>query len=125
MARGGRRLFSVVLCWIVLAGGMASSQPHHGAAGFAVRSASLTNVQDLDQLRDLFNQRAGVPRLILLLSPTCTTCIAGASWVQQNILDAHPAADLHVYAIWMPILPTDKRSRWDDGLLNDPRVTHL
>ncbi len=51
--------------------------------------------------------------------------MAGASWVQQHILEANPALDLQVYAIWVPILPTDKRSRWDDDLLNDPRVTHL
>ncbi len=45
--------------------------------------------------------------------------------VQQQILDADPAADLAVYAIWLPILPTDARDQWDGQLLADPRVTHL
>jgi len=33
--------------------------------------------------------------------------------------------DLQVYVIWVPILPTDERSQWDEELLNEPRVTHL
>ncbi len=33
--------------------------------------------------------------------------------------------DLRVYAIWVPMLPTDERSQWEEELLNDPRVTHL
>lgn len=41
------------------------------------------------------------------------------------MLQAHPAATLQVYVIWMPMLPTDARSRWDDHILNDPRVIHL
>ncbi len=69
MAHGGRKLFSVVLFCVVLAGGMAPSQPRHGTA-VAAQDAVLTDLQDLGQLRDLFNQQAGVPRLILLLSPT-------------------------------------------------------
>ena len=70
MARGGRKLFSVVLFWVVLASGMAPLQPRHGAAVFATEDATLADLDDLDQLRDVFNERAGVPRLILLLSPT-------------------------------------------------------
>ncbi len=69
MVRGGRKLLSVVLFCIVLAGGVAPSQPRHGMTA-AAQDASLTDLQDLGQLRDLFNQQAGVPRLILLLSPT-------------------------------------------------------
>lgn len=45
--------------------------------------------------------------------------------MQQQILDAYPAADLAVFAIWMPILPTDARDQWDGQVLADPRVTHL
>ncbi|MDP9359705.1 MAG: hypothetical protein M3Q71_05755 [Chloroflexota bacterium] len=70
MAHGGRKLFSIVLFWVVVAGGIAPLPSRHGMAVFATEDAALADLQDLDQLRDLFNQRAGVPRLILLLSPT-------------------------------------------------------
>ncbi|MGH8932524.1 MAG: hypothetical protein ACRDZO_18345 [Egibacteraceae bacterium] len=45
--------------------------------------------------------------------------------MHQEILQAHPEAELAVYTIWLPMLPTDSRARWDDHVLNDPRVTHL
>lgn len=45
--------------------------------------------------------------------------------MQQNILEKHPDAKLAVYAVWLPMLATDARSEWDDGLLNDPRVRHF
>ncbi len=70
MARGGWKLLSIVLFCAVLAGGMVLPPPQAGTAIVAAQDAALTDLDDLDQLRDLFNQRAGVPRLILLLSPT-------------------------------------------------------
>ncbi|MFQ5968508.1 MAG: hypothetical protein ACE5MI_13015 [Acidimicrobiia bacterium] len=45
--------------------------------------------------------------------------------MQQEILDANPEADLAVYAIWMPMLFSDARFRWDPGLLPDSRVVHF
>lgn len=45
--------------------------------------------------------------------------------MQQNILEKHPAADLRVYAVWLPMLATDARSEWDPSLLDDPRVQHF
>ncbi len=70
MVRTERMLFSVVLCWVIVASGMVPLQPRHGRAVFVTEDATLADLQDLNQLRDLFNERAGVPRLILLLSPT-------------------------------------------------------
>lgn len=52
-------------------------------------------------------------------------CLAGASWVQQNILEKDPAAELRVYTVWLPMLATDARSEWDPELLDDPRVQHF
>jgi hypothetical protein len=45
--------------------------------------------------------------------------------VQTNILEQYPSADLHVYAIWLPMLSTDARSEWHEDLLPDPRVRHF
>ena len=45
--------------------------------------------------------------------------------MRQNVLDKYPSAKLRVYAVWMPMLPTDARSEWDATLLDDRRVRHF
>ncbi|MBA2276620.1 MAG: hypothetical protein H0W06_02540 [Chloroflexia bacterium] len=70
MVRNGGKLFAIILFCVLLAGGMALSTPRPGTDVLATQDAALTDLDDLTQLRDQFNQRAGVPRLILLLSPT-------------------------------------------------------
>ncbi len=51
--------------------------------------------------------------------------MAGASWVQQEVLEKNPGRDVQVYAVWFNVLPTDSRGRWDPDLLDDPRVTEF
>jgi len=53
------------------------------------------------------------------------TCRLGASVEQQQILAQYPDADLAVDVIWMPMLPSDARDKWDSQFLTDPRVTQL
>ena len=48
----------------------------------------------------------------------------GARWVQEEILEKHPEADIRVYAIWFSMLPSDSRSRWKSHVTSDRRVTH-
>jgi hypothetical protein len=43
--------------------------------------------------------------------------------VQENVLERHPDAELRVYAVWLPMLPTDERFQVAD-LMVDDRVTH-
>ena len=45
--------------------------------------------------------------------------------MQEHILERHPAAELQVYAVWLPMLATDERSSWEPSLLADPRVAHF
>jgi hypothetical protein len=33
--------------------------------------------------------------------------------------------ELRVYAIWIPMLPTDARSEWDGSIFDDPRAINL
>ncbi len=47
----------------------------------------------------------------------------GARWVQREILEKHPDAELDVYAVWFDVLLGDDRSAWNPDLLVDPRVT--
>jgi hypothetical protein len=43
--------------------------------------------------------------------------------VQEHILEANPDAKLRVYAVWLPMLPTDERFDVAE-LMIDKRVTH-
>lgn len=52
-------------------------------------------------------------------------CVAGARWVQKEILEKQPDADLHVYAVWFSMLESDSRPRWPRDALTDPRVEHF
>jgi hypothetical protein len=51
--------------------------------------------------------------------------VAGARWVQSEILAKNSSARLKVYAIWFKMFPGDARSEWPAALLTDPRVVHL
>ena len=51
--------------------------------------------------------------------------MTGASWVSQRILRDHPSAKLHLFAIWVDMMPTDERSAWPGGMFRDARVTSL
>jgi hypothetical protein len=44
--------------------------------------------------------------------------------VQQEILAAHRAAPLRVYAVWFNNFEGDDRELWEPSLLHDARVTH-
>lgn len=85
----------------------------------------LEDLRNIHQLRARFNEETGIPRLVLLMSPTCPVCIAGAEWVQKNVLEPNPEAEIRVFAIWFNMISGDKRSRWPGTILNDPRVVHF
>jgi thiol-disulfide isomerase/thioredoxin len=60
----------------------------------------------LSTLQDGFNRESGKLRVILLLSPTCPTCLQGASAVEE-VLKRHPDSRIVVFAVWEPMLSTD------------------
>ena len=43
--------------------------------------------------------------------------------MRENILDEHPDADLRVYVVWVPRIPTDERFQVTDEIA-DGRATH-
>jgi hypothetical protein len=47
--------------------------------------------------------------------------------VQEQILEKNPSANMKVYAVWFPMIPTDSRSRWSwtAGAIDDKRVVHI
>ena len=51
-------------------------------------------------------------------------CVAGTRWVQTQLLQKYPNANLRVYAVWFSMMPNDSRTKWPPHLLTDSRVTH-
>jgi len=96
-----------------------------GGEAEAWRLPDLADPGEQRSLVSVFNHGVGTPRLILLLSPTCPTCLTGASWVRDQILRRYPLAKVDVIAVWMPVLPGDSRAAWNDEVLDDARVTQL
>jgi len=59
----------------------------------------------LDDLREAFNDASDRKRLLLLLSPTCSVCLRGASAVQDILRSA--SDPLAVFVVWEPVIRTD------------------
>ena len=89
-------------------------------AGAADRAA-------FELLKESFNRDRGVPRLILLTSPTCPACVGGADWVQTEVLDQYPDLKIRVYAIWYEMYPGDSPKAFPAAkrIMPDTRVQHL
>jgi hypothetical protein len=109
---------------LVLGAWLIAGRPSIGRPAASSR-AGLIDLHQIDELRARFNADAGFTRLILVLSPRCPECRQGAHWVRDDVLSAHPNANLRVYAIWTDKYPGDGREAWDGGGLSDPRVAHF
>jgi len=98
----------------------------NGSTGAATASGSavIPNINTIDELKTRFNADAGI-RLIVVLSPTCKTCLDGSRYLQASVLEKLPDAELHVYAIWTPALGSDDPSKVDLSVLTDSRVSHF
>jgi len=43
----------------------------------------------------------------------------------MQVLDQYPSEQLHVYAVWLPMLWSDARDKWDGTTMPDARVIHF
>jgi hypothetical protein len=68
--------------------------------------APLLTLASLAPLRESFNVQDGRERLLVLLSPTCPKCIAGASGLGELLTKA---TELRVptLVVWMPVIASD------------------
>jgi len=87
--------------------------------------------QNLDPLREKFNQDAGKVRVIAIVDPTCPPCRWGASEIQQKLMETIHSDRLAVYVVWIPVLnfqdePTLQRNGLKESKrVSDPRAIHF
>jgi hypothetical protein len=89
-------------------------------------SGSAPELVNADSFAARFNAAAGTTRVVLLIAPSCPTCLQGAAEVQR-ILARNPGKPVTVLAVWNPILPTDwsQPGSRDRYRLTDARVAHF
>ena len=104
MRRTGWVLIGLAAVLIALLAGYYFSQTESASA--AQPPLTTMDSQELSGLQAEFDSASSSVRVILLLSPTCPTCLRGASAVGE-ILQRHSESPVAVFAVWEPILPTD------------------
>jgi hypothetical protein len=89
--------------------------------------APLKGASVFDELKTRFNKDKGVPRLVVLVSPTCPECTSGAGWIQEYVLKRNPKLDVKVYAVWYEMYPGDSPDDFPQArkLMPDKRVAHF
>ena len=45
--------------------------------------------------------------------------------MQNELLDQYTSQKLRIYAVWLPMLATDARDKWNGTTMPDPRVMHF
>jgi hypothetical protein len=70
----------------------------------------MNDLNNLDQLKEVFQRDRGSVRLVALLSPVCPACRSGFTDMQKAI-KAIPDDRLRVYIVWLPMFPGDTR-KW-------------
>jgi len=115
-----RRFVGTFLLAVAIA---ASGACGPGTAPAGQPPMAVLSKNSFEGLRDAFNQTSDQTRVILLLSPTCGTCLRGASAVDA-VLRRYPNAPVTVFAVWQPMLPTDlsQPTTGTLGRLSDRRV---
>jgi hypothetical protein len=89
-------------------------------------SGSAPALMDANSFAARFNAAAGTTRVVLLIAPSCPTCLQGAAEVQR-VLARNSGKPVTVLAVWNPILPTDwsRPGARDRFRLTDARAGHF
>lgn len=90
----------------------------------------MVEIEAVEDFAPFFDQDSGQTRLILVLTTGCSSCLAGARWLEEQVLAANPQAEVRVYAVWFSMIPADMlpealSGQRDESVLNDPRVIHF
>ncbi len=89
-------------------------------------SGQAPELMDAASFAARFNAAAGTTRVVLLMAPSCPTCLQGAAEMQR-VLSRNSGKAVTVLAVWNPILPTDWSTPGarDRFRLTDARVAHF
>ena len=84
---------------------------------------ALEHLTNADALKAHFNREPSQLRVLLLLAPSCSYCLKGAT-VIERILQQRPDQPLAVFVVWQPMLATDwgRPGTGSLGRLSDRRV---
>ncbi len=80
------------------------------AAGAAGAPQPVAVVDSLEPIRAAFNANADRPRIVLLVSPSCSECVFGAEVVRQSIMDRFAASGVRAIVVWEPMLAPDSEA---------------
>jgi hypothetical protein len=82
---------------------------------------------DGHELKDTFNLDRAAVKVILIVSPRCPMCRAGAQEVQEKALAQVDSDKLTVYVVWIPRFPFDSRAAAQQAmeLVPDKRARHF
>lgn len=81
---------------------------------------------DGKELAEQFDDDRDKLRILMLLSPTCTTCLIDARLVQRHVLDGMASDRIRAYVVWEPVAEGDNRdvAQAATRLVTDPRASH-
>jgi hypothetical protein len=107
----------------------APSQCGESAAHRAPRDAATLTVlsKDAHELKDVFNADKGCARVMMLVSPRCPMCQAGARLVEEQALAQISSDKLKIYVVWIKRFFGDSREAAEKSmaLVPDARARHF
>ncbi len=102
-----------------------------GPPGSELPEPKVSDVVDLSpdaaELAARLNRHSDSVRLVALLSPTCSKCLAAAGVLERHLMRRIDDSRLRVYVVWGPMLGDETReaARKATSRLTDPRAIHL
>jgi hypothetical protein len=92
----------------------------------ATPAPALVDLGGIAGFKKVFNDDAGNPRVVAILSPTCALCLRNAEMIERRLLDRLGDPSLKVYVVWVPAMGKEDRkvTQTRTSLLVDPRATH-
>lgn len=105
-----------------------TDRPTARQVAFSEQKSSVTVLSDdLHELKDAFSADKNAPRVMLIVSPLCPACRAGASVVQKEALVQTDSDRLKVYVVWINRFPGDslKAAQEATELVSDKRASHF